>query len=133
MLITEYRSVPMGKSEAEVQQLIRFEAGHLGMLLHRNNVGALLDKSGRLVRYGLCNETKEQNKKFKSSDLIGITKTLITPEYLGREIGIYTSLEVKAEDWAFSGSEREIAQQNWHDLVIAWGGISKFVTGVKDL
>ena len=55
-----------GASESRVQSLIRLEAAENGVWLTRNNVGALLDSNNRLVRYGLANESKEQNRTVKS-------------------------------------------------------------------
>ena len=67
-------------SEAAGQQRIRLEAPHHGVRLWRNNVGALPDKYGNLVRYGLANESKAMNKKLKSADLIASnTPTLANP------------------------------------------------------
>lgn len=51
--------------ESNIQQLIRLEASRLGCILWRNNTGFLPDKTGRLVKFGLCEG---------SSDLIGIYK-----------------------------------------------------------
>lgn len=60
--------------ETDIQQLCRIAASECGAIVWRNNTGALYDKQGRLVRYGLCKG---------SADLIGI--------YRGR----FVALEVK--------------------------------------
>ena len=54
--------------------------------LFRNNVGALEDKTGRVVRYGLCKG---------SSDLIGWQSVEITPDMVGQRVAVFVALEVK--------------------------------------
>lgn len=105
-------------SEAGAQQAVRLEAAEKGILLWRNNSGALQDVEGRWVRYGLCNDSKQLNERYKSADLIGI-----------RPGGQFVAREVKAPGWRYTGSEREQAQQRWLDMVNAAGGDGKFATG----
>lgn len=122
--------IPAGDaSEARVQQLIRVEAQQHGIVLFRNNVGALQDERGVPVRYGLANESKEQNKVVKSGDLIGIKSLLIEPKHVGRIIGQFVSREVKRESWKWSGDKHETAQRNWVDFVIAKGGDAAICNG----
>lgn len=121
------------KSEAAVQTEVRLETCKKGVRLWRNNVGALQDASGRYVRYGLANESKKINDVIKSSDLIGITPTVITPDMVGQTVGIFTSYEVKHEGWKYSGSPREQAQAAWLTLVKNLGGIAAFVSSLDDL
>jgi hypothetical protein len=45
-------------SESVVQQRIRTEIARLNIDLWRNNSGACEDKTGRVIRYGLCNDSK---------------------------------------------------------------------------
>ena len=77
-------------SEAQVQQELRVLAPHHGSRLWRNNSGVLPDRTGRPVRYGLANESKELNKVLKSSDLIGLTPVLIEQRHVGRIAGLFT-------------------------------------------
>ena len=53
----------MTRSEANIQNDILIALSKAGATVWRNNTGALQDKTGRLVRYGLCKG---------SSDIIGI-------------------------------------------------------------
>lgn len=119
--------------EAKVQQEIRIEASRQGMRLWRNNVGACSDNKGRLIRYGLANESAGMNRVMKSSDLIGITPIVITQEMVGSTIGVFTSIEVKHPGWKYSGKGREKAQNAWLDIVKSLGGIGKFITKKEDL
>ncbi len=74
------------KDESEVSQLIQIQARHYDCTLMRNNAGACIDNTGRLVRYGLGNLSKKQTEVFASSDLIGITKKVITPDMVGQTV-----------------------------------------------
>lgn len=116
-------------SEARQSSLVRLEAAEKGVWLTRNNVGALLDETGRPVRYGLANESKEQNKAVKSGDLIGINPVLITPSHIGLIIGQFISREVKREDWRYTGEGREVQQLAWANFVNSRGGNAGFCTG----
>lgn len=120
-------------NEAAAQQEIRLEAPRLGQRLYRNNNGACKDENGRLIRYGLGNDSAKLNKKIKSSDLIGITPLIITPAMIGRRIGVFTSIEVKSKGWHFTGTEREFAQKAWIDLTVSMGALGGFATGRGDL
>lgn len=116
-------------SEAKVQSLVRIEAAKNGVWLTRNNVGALRDDNGRPVRYGMANESKQQNERIKSGDLIGLAKRLITPRDVGTIIGQFYSRECKPEGWTYTGTEREVAQLAWANFINANGGDACFVTG----
>ena len=130
---TRVVAVPAEGSEEAAQQLCRLEAPKLGMRLWRNNVGACRDENDRLIRYGLANESARMNKAIKSHDLIGITQHLVRPEDVGRVLGIFTSVEVKRPGWHYTGTEREVAQKAWANVVQTMGGRATFATGVQDL
>lgn len=120
-------------SEAGVQMSVRLEATEKRLLLWRNNVGALLDKDGRLVRYGLANDSKALNEKIKSGDLIGIRPVTIGAEHIGHVIGQFVSRETKFAGWKFKGDAREMAQLRWIELVASAGGDAAFTTGPGSL
>jgi hypothetical protein len=120
-------------SEAKVQQVIRIRTSQLGWRMWRNNVGVLRDERGVPVRYGLANESTAVNKQIKSSDLIGIRPMLITPEMVGTVIGQFVSIEVKREGWHYTGTDREVAQLRWLEMVRALGGYAQFSTGDIDI
>ena len=117
-------------SEARVQSLVRIEAAQAGVWLTRNNVGAFVDPdSGRLVRYGLANESKQQNQQVKSGDLIGFRKRVILASDVGTVIAQFVSRECKAEGWRYGGKGREAAQARWRDFINANGGDAAFASG----
>lgn len=120
-------------SEAWAQSAIRLEAAQKGIYLWRNNVGALKDDTGRLVRYGLANDSAQINKRLKSSDLIGLRPFLIQPEHVGRLFGQFVAREVKEPGWTFRGDDRETAQQTFIHLVQTNGGDAAFATGPGSL
>lgn len=122
-----------GTSEAAVQAAVRLEAGRKGIHLWRNNVGVLEDSTGRPVRYGLANDTKELNVRLKSGDLIGWRRVLITSAHVGSTIAQFTSRECKRVGWHYVGDAHEQAQLAWANLVIAAGGDAAFCTGVGTL
>lgn len=114
-------------AESAVQTIIRLEAARKGILLFRNNVGALQDKEGRYVRYGLANDSSAVNREVKSADLIGIRPVIIHPYHVGQRLGVFVSREIKAPDWRYNpNDEREQAQMRWIKLVEAAGGDACF-------
>lgn len=117
-----------GHNEDAVQVAVRFEAARKGLLVWRNNVGALKDERGRLVRYGLANDSANVNKKIKSGDLIGVRPVTITPQHVGQVIGQFVSRECKASEWFYTGADREAAQLAWANLVLSVGGDACFAT-----
>lgn len=121
-------------SETAIANQTRRDFAFIGPMW-RNNVGALLDARGVPVRYGLANESKAENAKVKSSDLIGITPTLVTLEMVGSVVGIFTALETKKSDWVFNSDPkiRDTAQLNFHNIVRNAGGYAGFVSDPKDI
>lgn len=117
-------------SEARQQSLVFLEAAEKNVMLFRNNVGALMDKGGRLVRYGLANESERQNKVLKSSDTIGWRERIIQADWVGMKIAQFTCREIKHEGWQRDyGDPHENAQEAWNNLVLSSGGDAGFATG----
>lgn len=120
------------KSHAEsyVQSMVRLNAPTAGIVLWRNNVGALADKSGRIVRYGLANDSKQLNETIKSGDLIGWQTVLIGPEHVGQRFARFVSIECKEVGWEYNPNDpHQVAQKRWADMVTAAGGVACFSTG----
>jgi len=118
-----------GMSEEAVQVRIRLEASQKGLRLFRNNVGVLQDARGVPLRYGLANESKQQNTILKSSDLIGIRPIVVTQDMVGKTIGQFVAREVKQGSWVYKGNQHEQAQLNFLGLINALGGDAQFANG----
>lgn len=100
----------------------------------RNNSGAFQDDTGRMIRYGLGNDSPQINKKIKSADLIGITPTFITQEHVGRMLGVFTAYECKPSGWTLRPSDqRGLAQQRFLAIVKESGGYAGFVSAPADI
>lgn len=127
------------KSEQEVQADVRLATAREGReWLLRNNVGVLKDARGRPVRYGLANDSEALNAVCKSADLIGIESYVIQPEDVGKTVGIFRSVELKAEDFHPSrchGDDwaRYQAQVTWMNKVNAMGGHAQIVSNANQL
>ena len=132
-IVTPHPSVveDAGKSEASVQQKMRVEAAAMGHALWRNNNGAAMSEDGRMLRFGLGNDSSKLSKVWKSSDLIGITRVQST--YVGQIFGVFTAQEVKRPGWRQVPSDkRAIAQAKFMANVRALGGIAGFAQSVDD-
>jgi hypothetical protein len=105
-------------SEQSIQQHIRLTCSTGATRLFRNNTGTLRDQHGRPVSFGLCKG---------SADLIGWTTRTITPEMVGSQVAVFTSIEVKAA----SGRLRP-EQRQWLDAVQAAGGVAGVARSVDD-
>lgn len=106
--------------EQTIQQQIRLDLGtHPDLRLFRNNVGTGTDqRTGNFIRYGLAKG---------SGDLIGIRRITITPDMVGRQIGVFVSLEVKTSTGR-PGSD----QLAWLGMVRQFGGIAEIVRSTDD-
>ena len=115
-------------SETWVQNTLRVVASSREhTYLWRNNVGATSEPDGRQIRYGLCNESKKLNQRFKSSDLIGGTPIVVTPSMVGKRLMVFTAIEVKRVDWSpGKDKHRERGQLRFINAVRAAGGIGFF-------
>ena len=123
-----------GASESRVQASVRLEASQKGLVIFRNNSGALMDDRGVPVRYGLANESKAMNARIKSSDLIGIRPLLIGPQHVGHTIGQFVARECKHGAWRLSPTDKhEAAQLTFINLVLSLGGDAAFAAGVGTL
>jgi hypothetical protein len=105
-------------SEQQIQQHIRIACSTGDTRLFRNNTGTLRDANGRPVQFGLCKG---------SADLIGWKQVTVTPEMVGQQVAVFTSIEVKTP----TGRMRP-EQQQWLDTVKAAGGIAGIARSVED-
>lgn len=122
------------RNEAVVQQQVRLEMARRNALMWRNNVGCCVDETGRMIRYGLANDSAQMNKEIKSSDLIGGTPIVIQPHHVGMTLAILTAIECKHEGWHQQpGDKRALAQQKYHDIVRGIGGFAGFAADPSDI
>jgi hypothetical protein len=112
---------------------LRLAAQNGGGVLWRNNSGAARDTTGRVIRYGLGNDSARLNETFKSSDLIGVTPVRVGLEHFGRCLGVFTAVEAKRLGWTYSGTDREAAQLRFINAVRALGGFAGFAAGPDGL
>lgn len=121
-------------NEATLQNHIRERFAHTGPIW-RNNSGACTDTTGRLIRYGLGNDSAKLNSHIKSSDLIGIRPVLAELPGVGwRMLGVFTAIEVKAPGWRLQPSdERAQAQARFHEIVRQAGGLAGFASSLDDI
>lgn len=100
--------------------------------MYRNNSGVLMNEIGVPVRFGLGNTSKKVNAQFKSSDFIGWTPVVITPEMVGSTVAVFTALEAKALGFkiklVYPVKSREFAQNKFIELVQKSGGIGGFAS-----
>ena len=95
-------------SEQDILSLIRLALSERGIISWRNNTGALKDKDGRLIRYGLCQG---------SSDIIGIM-----PD------GRFLAIEVKKP-----GKKPTPEQLNFIEAIRRHGGVAGVVHSPEEL
>lgn len=134
-------------NEAAVQAAIRIEAGRLGILIWRNNRGAMEDTNGRIVRFGLGNDSPQVDRRLKSSDLVG----QITTDY-ARPFARPVHIECKSPGWRFPDAwrnstpdeiektrapadaalRRTLAQWRWLKLHHDAGALAGFAQSVED-
>ena len=105
-------------SEQSIQQHIRLTCSTGATRLFRNNTGTLRDQHGRPVSFGLAKG---------SADLIGWRTVTITPEMVGRQVAVFTSIEVKTPTGRVKPE-----QQQWLDAVQSAGGIAGVARSVED-
>jgi hypothetical protein len=119
-------------TETALQNRIRLAVGRLPHVrLWRNNVGAAWlgevvrqdEETVTLLRprrvvYGLCEG---------SSDLIGATQVIITPDLVGKAVAVFTAAEVKRPKGVSSEEQR-----NFIRFVRGFGGIADVVRSPED-
>ena len=110
----------MANAETDLQQQIRLALGtRPDARLFRNQVGSLPDpRTGRLVTFGLARG---------SADLIGWRTVTITPDMVGQQLAVFTSIEVKTP----TGRIRP-EQQHWLAAVQGAGGFAGIARSVPD-
>lgn len=125
----------MSTPEAKASATVKLLAGKYRCRLFRNNSGMFRNDRGQPVYFGLGNSAKKVNGKKvsdirKSSDEIGYTKVIVTPEMVGHEIAVFTSIEIKKDGFvirdSYPAKSRESKQLVWCNMVKKAGGIAGF-------
>lgn len=118
--------------EQDVLNKFRMDKASEGVELWHNPSGALYNHSGRLIRFGLCNDSTTINMKIKSSDLIGGEEITITQDMVGIKILQLVAYEIKHPQWKYKGDRHEAAQKVFIDKINRKGGKAAFVTINKE-
>jgi hypothetical protein len=110
----------VANAETDLQQRIRLALGTRSDLrLFRNQVGQLPDpRTGRPVQFGLARG---------SADLIGWRTITVTPDMVGQQLAVFTSIEVKTPTGRIQPE-----QHAWQRTVSAAGGIAGIARSVQD-
>lgn len=93
--------------------------------VHKLTDGSVLIKQARPVPLGFSLTNGEPAKGV--CDLPGWTVVTITPEMVGKEIAVFTSIEVKGSKGKATGD-----QINWRNQVAAAGGIAGVANSVEE-
>lgn len=105
--------------ESNIQRLIMLATSEAGSTMFRNNIGAYTTPDGYRVKYGVGNPG--------GADLIGITPVTITPDMVGRTVGVFTAIEVKTK------TGKPTAQQlNFRRVILENGGIAGITRSADD-
>ena len=98
-------------NERNLQDRIRLAISRSRLaVMFRNNVGMAKLKDGGRMPYGLCKG---------SSDLIGWRTVKITPDMIGKDIAVFTAIEIKTKRGAVSKE-----QKNFLVKLLLAGGIA---------
>ena len=85
--------------ETELLRKVQLAAPEYGFRLFRNNIGALKDSTGRVIKYGLCNPG--------GADLIGWVPTIITPAMVGTTVARFSAIEIKSPTGHVTQEQRQ--------------------------
>lgn len=139
----------MASEETNISQEIKLAGAQTKTKLFRNSRGLFytLDTVPKLMAafarggmvaakalVGALRKTKAGLEFKGSSDLLGWTEIIVTPEMVGQKIAVFTAVEAKTE----SGVESD-DQANWGRIVTESGGIyvlarnpQDFLNGVRN-
>lgn len=115
--------------ESTLLYRLLLRTSELGSRIFRNQVGQYrlarpncepCQKYGRIIRSGLC---------VGSSDLIGWTSVMVTPEMVGQRIAVFTAIEAKTQD---RRSKPSTEQSAFLRVVQGHGGLACVARSVED-
>lgn len=79
----------MAQKESIVLKHIMLALSKAGACVFRNNIGFATYPNGAVVKYGVANPG--------GADCIGWKSITITPDMIGRQVAIFTAIEVKTD------------------------------------
>ena len=106
-------------TESDILRTIQLDLAHGPVRLLRNNVGALINQAGNLVRFGVGGAG--------GSDLLGWRTVTITPEMVGTTVAIFAAIEVKTERGKVTQE-----QSNFIERVQQYGGLAGVARSTED-
>ena len=111
-------------NEKEVEKKLILYASKVGSTVFKNNVGmAFKEINGKKypIHFGLCEG---------SSDLIGWTPIVITPDMVGKKVAVFTAVEVKLnKNGKYKATEK---QKNFIKAVLDNGGLATIADSYED-
>jgi hypothetical protein len=106
-------------TETTLMRKIQVAASRVRARLFRNNCGALMNKQGTWVKFGVASPG--------GSDLIGFVPRAVTSKDIGKTIAVFAACEVK-----IPGNKLTKEQQAFLDMVNASGGIGFVARSVEE-
>lgn len=106
-------------TESQLLAQVRLACSRGSVRLWRNQCGALEDKRGRWVQFGVASPG--------GSDLIGYKTVTVTPDMVGQRVAIFAAIETKAPRGRLTDE-----QARFIEAVRAAGGIAGEVRSVAD-
>lgn len=110
---------------------ILLSASRLGSRLFRQNVG--LGWVGKIIRRDRTKILLENPRPLHaglckgSSDVVGLTPVVITPDMVGKTVGVFTAIEVK-----YGRTPTDDDQKKFIAMVKKLGGIAAIVRSLDD-
>ena len=105
--------------ETGIMHKIQLAMSRAGSRLFRNNCGALQDRHGQWIRFGIANPG--------GSDLIGWTPVRVHKNMIGKTIAVFTAVEAKTRYGMMTEEQSNFIMQ-----VNKQGGIAFVATGSTD-
>lgn len=116
--------------ESDIQKQILIELSKQGTVAFRINAGSfwageiLSNKDNMLL---MKNPRKVQGAPEGTSDIIGVTSVMVTPQMVGSRVGVFTAIEVKKP-----GQKPKINQENFIAKMRDMGAIAGVARSSED-
>lgn len=107
--------------ESAVAKRILLHVTRMGGRLGRNNIGVATYPNGSVVRYGLFGRG--------AADYIGLLPVTVTPDMVGRRLGVFIAIETKRT----RGGRVTAEQKQFMEFVRGHGGIAAIATHAEEV